>query len=921
MDENFHPFINVTETVELPPRSRKTIAARVINDEPVGLVPLQNLGEGILFGNFIGTRTPQGQVLAECINTTDETIIMPRPRVELLPCDTMSHENNKIANEDSVALNKTCIYSLFSEEKVSEEKESLPPGLVLYGTDRVNRIIELMDTAGCDQKELAAVRKLVEHNPYVFGLDGEPLPISTRLKCSIKTTSEVPFTPKYYRYPPQIKQVIQKELDKLIKNDIIRPSNTPWLSPLWAVPKKTLDADGNKKWRIVTDFRQLNAMSENDCYPLPLTVDILERLASAKYISCIDLRNGFHQIAMDEDSAHKTGFAGPNGVYEFKRLAMGIKSGPSIFSRAMSLALAGLQGTELEIYLDDVMVHGETIEEHNVRFKRMLDRFKAANMSIEPMKCQMLKRDAHVLGYVVGHGEIRMDDTKIAVMRDFPVPTDKKKLKQFLGLTGYYRKFIKNYASIVRPLQQLLKKTVKYEWGESQNHAFADIKQRMCEYPVLRNPDLSQDFILTCDASEFAISAILGQGKIGSDYVCAYASRCLTGAELRYPTYDKELLAIVFGKEQFYYYLWGRKFTVYTDHQALVHFHNTKKPDLRFNRLKAELRGYDFDIVYRRGLTNANADALSRNPVVNAAENPANMSKQQLYQLADAQEQNDNKLPEELDHPPGRIFKIRTRRYKKTKHGQDKEKFDNESSSDSDDSLLPAAKFGAIETISNSNKSDSDEDGDVSMSPLPEREAKTRAREKISEIVNIGKRNRKSAISSREPIIQVENSDFQEIERPGVQEDLISFQEDPSELTPAPATIATLHSANDNDGYKHAQEIGNSIPDTLGEQRKDNSSQAKSADRHDASIAESPEQNRCAATTPAAALSTPTRGFTLREARLKPRTVHDTHNAQQDQLAQHRTLDNDEQVNDSAQLLIPPYEYDSDICRCMSSLL
>ncbi|CAB0043107.1 unnamed protein product [Trichogramma brassicae] len=141
IDESFHPFINVTETVELPPRYRKTIAARVVNNEPVGLVPLQNLGEGILFGNFIGTRTSQGTVLAECINTTDETIIMPRPRVELLPCYAMPYENNKTANEDSVTLSNTCIHSLFSKEKTSEENENLPPGFILHGPERVNKIL------------------------------------------------------------------------------------------------------------------------------------------------------------------------------------------------------------------------------------------------------------------------------------------------------------------------------------------------------------------------------------------------------------------------------------------------------------------------------------------------------------------------------------------------------------------------------------------------------------------------------------------------------------------------------------------------------------------------------------------------------------------------------------------------------------
>uniref|UniRef100_A0ABD2WYX2 RNA-directed DNA polymerase n=1 Tax=Trichogramma kaykai TaxID=54128 RepID=A0ABD2WYX2_9HYME len=398
-----------------------------------------------------------------------------------------------------------------------------------------------------------------------------------------------------------------------------------------------------------------------------MTVDILKRLASANYISCIDLRSGFHQIVMDEDSAYKTGFAGPDGVYQYKRMRMGLKCAPGIFSRAMSLALAGLQGTELEIYFDDVMVHGETLEEHNGRFKRMIDRFEKANMSIEPSKCQMLKKEAKVLGHIVGNGEIKPDPTKIEAMLDYPAPTNPKKVKQFLGLIGYYRRFIKGYATIAPPLQKLLRKTEKFVWGEEQQKAFKDLVDRLCDYPVLKTPDFSKPFILTTDASDYAIGAILGQGEVGKDHACAYASRCLKSAELRYPTYDKELLAVVYGKEQFYYYLWGRKFTVVTDHQALIHFSKTRKPDLRFNRLKAELRGYEFDIVYRRGLVNSNVDALSRNPVIREGDDITELPRAQLYELADKQEEETKVFEEEKDHPPGRIFKVRARREKKKK--------------------------------------------------------------------------------------------------------------------------------------------------------------------------------------------------------------------------------------------------------------
>ncbi|KAL7294456.1 hypothetical protein TKK_0012451 [Trichogramma kaykai] len=507
LDNKVIPFFN-KDIIDLPPRMRKTE-----------------------FDNFVG-QNRDGWIFAECLNTTEEFLSIPIPWVELIPCETVCAHENTDAGEDSNKLQDSFIFSLATDNAAESAPSEPQSTLSLEG--RKKKIFDLMDTEGCSEEELAAIKELIEHNPYVFGLDGEPFPISNIIKCSITTTSEKPFTPKHYRYPPKIKDQMQKEIDKLLKGDIIVKSTTPWLSPLWIVPKKTVDQSGNKKWRFVADFRQLNEMTEGYCHPIPLTVDILERLASANYISCIDLRSGFHQIAMDEDSAYKTGFAGPDGVYQYKRMGMGLKCAPGIFSRAMSPALVGLQGTELEIYLDDVMVHGETLEEHNGRFKRMIDRFAKANTSIEPSKCQMLKKEAKVLGHIVGNGEIKPDPTKIEAMRDYPAPTNPKKVKQFLGLTGYYRRFIKGYATIARPLQKLLRKTEKFVWDEEQQKAFKDLVDRLCDYPVLKTPNFSKPFILTADASDYAIGAILGQGEVGKDHACAYASRCLKSAELRY---------------------------------------------------------------------------------------------------------------------------------------------------------------------------------------------------------------------------------------------------------------------------------------------------------------------------------------------------------------------------------------------------
>ncbi|CAB0031039.1 unnamed protein product [Trichogramma brassicae] len=452
----------------------------------------------------------------------------------------------------------------------------------------------------------------------------------------------------------------------------------------------------------------------------------MERLAKATYISCIDLRSGFYQIAMDPASAHKTGFAGPNGVYEYKRMPMGISSAPSIFTRAMNLALAGLQGSELEIYLDDVMVHGETLDEHNTRFKRMLDRFATATHVDRAGKMpDAQERSESPWSYCWQ----RSNQSRPCKNRGRTALSNAHDSKEGQTISGPHKLLPKIYQRLCHYSSTAAKIAEKDSQNSSgrtnTQNAFHELINKLCEYPVLRAPDLEKPFLLTTDASDYAIGAILGQGEIGSDYACAYASRCLKSAELRYPTYDKELLAVVFGKEQFYYYLWGRKFTVVTDHQPLVHFHKTKKPELRFNRLKAELRGYEFSIVYRRGRVNNNVDALSRNPT---SCDTSDLTRAQLYELADKQEREDNDLSGEKDHPPGRIFTIRTKRVTDGGERIDKDKYEDNSDCDSTD---------FFQQVTRKHRR--------TESPMPlVRQAKLDAKRKISDIINLDKRPRKT---------------------------------------------------------------------------------------------------------------------------------------------------------------------------------
>jgi hypothetical protein len=343
---------------------------------------------------------------------------------------------------------------------------------------------------------------------------------------------------------------------------------------------------------------------------------------------------GFFQIKMDPESAHLTASTGPRGSFQYKRMAMGLKESPITFMKAMDLAIAGLSRDEMEIYLDDIMVFSEILKEHIIRLERVLRKLAEVNLTIEPKKCQFLKHEARILGHIAGNKEIKMNTEKIKEVMEYPRVTTARKIKQFLGFTSYYRKFIEGYSKIAFPLLEILRGEKTFSWGKEQEETFEILKEKLCSAPILAAPNLSEEFIVITDASDYAIGTILSQGKIGQDKPYAYASRCLKGSELRYPTYDKELLAIVFAKEQFRHYLYGRKFTVVTDHEPLKHFNTSKHLDLRFNRLKAALRGYEFEIIYKQGKKNTNVYALSRNPIIEEGQENPERPRAELYLLA-----------------------------------------------------------------------------------------------------------------------------------------------------------------------------------------------------------------------------------------------------------------------------------------------
>ena len=304
-------------------------------------------------------------------------------------------------------------------------------------------------------------------------------------------------------------------------------------------------------------------------------------------------------------------------------MPFGMENAPATFQRVMDRVLSGLQGIELFVYMDDIVIYAKSLKEHNEKLEKLLGRLKTANLVLQPEKCKFLCKEIGYLGHVIAQEGVKPDPKKLQAVMQFPQPKNRKNVKQFLGLAGYYRRFVPGFAQIAKPLNNLLKKDVVFKWNEDTQLSFNKLKEILCSSPILQYPDFSRPFIVTVDASDFAMGAVLSQGIIGKDLPIAYASRALQGAQLKYNVTEKELLAVIFAVIQFRPYIYGRKFTLVTDHRPLVWLHQLNDPTLgsKLARWKVKLREYTFDVVHKPGKINSNADALSRNLVKNSGSN------------------------------------------------------------------------------------------------------------------------------------------------------------------------------------------------------------------------------------------------------------------------------------------------------------
>jgi RNase H-like domain found in reverse transcriptase/Reverse transcriptase (RNA-dependent DNA polymerase)/Integrase zinc binding domain/Integrase core domain len=424
----------------------------------------------------------------------------------------------------------------------------------------------------------------------------------------IDTQNALPIKQRYYPVSPQIQKQMKEEIDRMLALDVIEESFSPWSSPLVMVKKP------NGKIRLCLDSRKLNSVTKKDNYPLPYMSTILDRLGEARYLSSIDLREAFWQIPLTDASKEATAFVAPGiGFYQFKVLPYGLHNATQTMQRLMDRLFRHRE--DVFVYLDDVVIATPTFAKHIEVLNEVFEKLRDSGLTVNYEKCQFCLPRMSFLGYEVDEKGLHTSAKKVEAIMNFPKPVTVTQMRSFNGLASWYRRFVKDFATISAPLYELTKskkKKEKLDWTPDADKAFNEVKTALCTAPVLATPNFDLPFFVHCDASQEGVGGVLTQVQEGEEHPIAFVSRKFNDAERNYSTTEQECLAVVFSIEKFRPYIEGYHFTVYTDHASLKWLMRLEHPSGRLARWCVKLQQFDFDILHKKGSENVVPDILSR---------------------------------------------------------------------------------------------------------------------------------------------------------------------------------------------------------------------------------------------------------------------------------------------------------------------
>ncbi|GJR03081.1 hypothetical protein Tco_0526065 [Tanacetum coccineum] len=500
----------------------------------------------------------------------------------------------------------------FCPRSVLQRLEQELYNLKLKGTDidginvvmRISRGLAGIDElCGCElflaqvnQKELKEKllgdAPVIRDSPEVFPkeLPGIPPPRQVEFRIDL-ILSTAPVARAPYHLPPSEMKDLSKKLQELSEKGFIRPSSSPWGAPVLFVKKK----DGS--FRICIDYRELNKLTIKNRYPLPRIDDLFDQLQGSSVYSKIDLCSGYHQLRIHEEDIPITAFRTRYGHYEFQVMPFGLTNAPAVFMDLMNRVCKPYLDKFVIVFIDDILIYSKNKEEHGEHLKTILNLLRSEKLYAKFSKCDFWLDSVQFLGHVIDSSGVHVDPAKIEAIKNWAAPTTPTEVRQFLGLAGYYRRFIKEFSLISKPLTKLTQKNKPYVWGDDEEEAFQTLKLKLCSAPILSLPEGSEDFVVYCDASLKGFGAVLMQ----REKVIAYASRQLRKNEENYTTHDLELGAVVFALRLWRHYLYGTKCTVYTDHKSLQYILDQKELNMRQRRWIELLSDYDCVIRYHPG--------------------------------------------------------------------------------------------------------------------------------------------------------------------------------------------------------------------------------------------------------------------------------------------------------------------------------